>query len=66
MTSAGTLARSLCLTSWQRLCSARLHRSSSPSTIAWLGLDDGEYEPVERSRLIELGPTALAEQIDRP
>lgn len=31
-----------------------------------LALGDGEYERVQRSALIELGPTALAEQIDWP
>jgi hypothetical protein len=35
-------------------------------TVAWLGLRDGEYEPVRRSALIELGPAELAEQLDWP
>jgi Uma2 family endonuclease len=35
-------------------------------TIVWLALRDGEYQPVERSRLIDLGPTELAGQIDWP
>jgi Uma2 family endonuclease len=35
-------------------------------TVAWLGLRDGEYHPVKRSGLIELGPVALAEQLDWP
>jgi hypothetical protein len=35
-------------------------------TIAWLALDHGEYQPVERSRLIELGPAELADRIDWP
>ncbi len=30
-------------------------------TIAWLALRDGNYQPVERSGLIELGPAGLAE-----
>jgi Uma2 family endonuclease len=34
--------------------------------IHWLGLTDGEYRPIERSGLIDLGPTELAEQIDWP
>jgi hypothetical protein len=35
-------------------------------TVTWLALHDGEYEPVQRSGLIELGPTELAEQLDWP
>ena len=35
-------------------------------TVTWLALHDGEYQPVQRSRLIELGPTELAEQLDWP
>jgi len=35
-------------------------------TATWLGLRDGEYQPVWRSGLIELGPTELAEQLDWP
>jgi len=35
-------------------------------TVTWLALRDGEYEPVERSGLIELGPTELAERLDWP
>jgi hypothetical protein len=35
-------------------------------TVTWLALRDGEYEPVERSGLIELGPAELAERIDWP
>jgi hypothetical protein len=34
--------------------------------VHWLGLSDGEYLPIERSALIALGPTELAEQIDWP
>jgi Uma2 family endonuclease len=34
--------------------------------VHWLGLSDGEYKPIERSGLIDLGPTELAEQIDWP
>ncbi len=33
---------------------------------AALALRDGEYQPVQRSRLIELGPTELAEKLDWP
>ncbi len=35
-------------------------------TVTWLGLREGQYEPVERSGLIELGPAELAEQLDWP
>jgi Uma2 family endonuclease len=35
-------------------------------TVDWLGLEDGEYRPIERSDLIDLGPAGLAEQIDWP
>jgi hypothetical protein len=34
--------------------------------VMWLALGEGEYRPVARSGLIELGPTELAEQIDWP
>jgi Uma2 family endonuclease len=34
--------------------------------IHWLGLRDGEYEPVGRSALIDLGPDELAARIDWP
>jgi hypothetical protein len=34
--------------------------------VAWLALRGGEYEPTERSGLVELGPVALAEQLDWP
>jgi len=35
-------------------------------SVSWLGLVDGEYHPIERSGLIDLGPEALAEQLDWP
>lgn len=35
-------------------------------TVTWLQLHVGEYEPVQRSRLIDLGPAELAEQLDWP
>jgi len=35
-------------------------------TVEWLALERGEYRPVERSRLITLGPAELAERIDWP
>jgi hypothetical protein len=30
------------------------------------GLEDGEYRPIERSGLIDLGAQGLAEQLDWP
>jgi hypothetical protein len=33
-------------------------------SVDWFGLNDGEYRPIERSTLIDLGPIELAEQID--
>jgi Uma2 family endonuclease len=35
-------------------------------SVTWLALRDGDYVPIERSGLIELGPTDLAELIDWP
>ncbi|MGH2854777.1 MAG: Uma2 family endonuclease [Solirubrobacteraceae bacterium] len=35
-------------------------------TCDWLGLREGEYRPIERSAVIDLGPGELAEQIDWP
>ena len=34
--------------------------------VHWLGLSGGEYQPIERRGLIDLGPTELAGQIDWP
>ncbi len=34
--------------------------------VHWLGLDAGEYRPIERSGLIDLGSDQLAERIDWP
>jgi Uma2 family endonuclease len=35
-------------------------------TVTWLALQGGEYAPVRRSGLIDLGPTELAELLDWP
>ncbi len=35
-------------------------------TVTWLALHHGDYKPVQRSGLIELGPTELAERLDWP
>jgi Uma2 family endonuclease len=34
--------------------------------VDWLALTDGEYRPVDRSGLIDLGPKALGEHLDWP
>ena len=34
--------------------------------IHWLGLSGGEYRPIERSSLIDLGPVELADKVDWP
>jgi Uma2 family endonuclease len=34
--------------------------------VHWLGLSGGEYSPIERSALIDLGASELAERIDWP
>lgn len=38
----------------------------SQRAVHWLALEDGEYRPIERSRLVELGPEDLASRIDWP
>jgi hypothetical protein len=35
-------------------------------SVDWLGLLASEYRPLERSRLIDLGPHELGGRIDRP
>ncbi len=35
-------------------------------SVDWLGLSDGDYHPIERSGLIDLGVSDLVEQIDWP
>lgn len=35
--------------------------------VDWLGLEPaGDYAPIERSRMIELGPAELAQRLDWP
>ena len=36
------------------------------SAVSWLGLAGGEYQPIEQSGLIDLGPTRLGELVDWP
>jgi Uma2 family endonuclease len=59
--------------SWDKLPFYAAHRVEEllivdPAThsVDWLGLEDGEYHPIERSALIDLGPGDLAERIDWP
>ncbi len=35
-------------------------------SVSWLGLTGGEYRPIERSGLIELGPRELTDRLDWP
>jgi hypothetical protein len=35
-------------------------------SVSWLALEDGEYRPIEHSRLIDLGAQGLADQLDWP
>ena len=35
-------------------------------SVQWLALADGSYEPIERSRLIDLSAAQLAQRIDWP
>ena len=35
-------------------------------SVDWLGLKDGEYQPIERSGLIDLGASDLTARIDWP
>jgi Uma2 family endonuclease len=35
-------------------------------TVSWLGLEHGEYQPIERSGLVDLGAQELTEQLDWP
>jgi hypothetical protein len=59
--------------SWQKLPFYAEHHvdevlrvDPADRTVVWLALAAGEYQRVEASRLIELGPDRLAEQIDWP
>jgi Uma2 family endonuclease len=59
--------------SWEKLAFYAAHHVDEvlivdPATrsVDWLGLQDGEYRPIERSGLIDLGVSDLVEQIDWP
>jgi Uma2 family endonuclease len=58
---------------WQKLPFYAVHEvdevlilDPEEHAVHWLGLDGGEYRPIEHSGLIDLGPNELAEQIDWP
>jgi hypothetical protein len=59
--------------SWQKLPFYAAHDvdeilivDPTERTVTWLGLRDGEYQPIQRSALIKLGAVELAEQLDWP
>ncbi len=59
--------------SWQKLPFYAAHEvdellivDPEERAVHWLGLNGGEYRPIERSGLIDLGQSELAEQINRP
>jgi len=59
--------------SWQKLPFYAAHDvdeilivDPADRTVTWLGLRDGEYQPIQPSALIKLGPVELAEQLDWP
>lgn len=59
--------------SWQKLPFYAAHHvdevlfvDPAERSVAWLALRDGDYQRVERSALIALGPAELAEQLDWP
>jgi Uma2 family endonuclease len=59
--------------SWQKLPFYAAHRvdevlivDPETCTVHWLALAGNDFEPVEQSRLIDLGPTELARRIDWP
>jgi Uma2 family endonuclease len=58
---------------WQKLPFYAAHRvdevlivDPAEHAVHWLGLADGEYRPIERSGLIDLGPGELSARIDWP
>jgi Uma2 family endonuclease len=59
--------------SWQKLPFYAAHQvdemlivDPAERAVHWLTLTGGEYRPIERSSLIDLGPSDLAEHIDWP
>jgi len=59
--------------SWQKLPFYAAHRVDEvlivdprERSVSWLALKDGEYRPIERSGLVDLGPGELSRLIDWP
>lgn len=59
--------------SWEKLSFYAAHHvdeilivDPQAHSVQWLALEEGEYRPVERSRLIDLGPDELGQRIDWP
>lgn len=59
--------------SWEKLPFYAAHRVDEvlivdprERSVSWLALKDGEYRPIERSGLVDLGAQGLAEQLDWP
>jgi hypothetical protein len=59
--------------SWQKLPFYAAHDvdeilivDPAERTVTWLGLRAGEYQPIQRSALIKLGPVELAARLDWP
>jgi Uma2 family endonuclease len=59
--------------SWQKLPFYAAHHvdevlivDPQKRSVSWLELEHGEYRPIERSGLVDLGPEGLAEQLDWP
>ena len=59
--------------SWQKLPFYAAHGvdeilivDPAERAVTWLGLGDGEYQPIPRSALIELGAAEVAERLDWP
>jgi Uma2 family endonuclease len=59
--------------SWEKLPFYAAHRvdemlivDPQERSVSWLALEDGEYHPIERSGLVDLGTRGLAEQLDWP
>jgi len=58
---------------WQKLPFYAAHQvdevlivDPAERTVTWLGLREGEYQPIQQSALIKLGPVELAQQLDWP
>jgi Uma2 family endonuclease len=50
----------------ERVINELLFVDPADRSVTWLALQDGEYRPVKRSQLIDLGASELAQRIDWP